>query len=586
MRRRPRSSMPDQDRSTASVEPSVARALEGSIVWLRGRALNIPRRPLLLGITTVLVFCASLAGLLAIPHSAARAARLIAPQPHERPDTVPLVAAVGAAREGERSTADAVASARALIERWASLPPPPAETLSTESRLQRDSLMRAAAALDQLRERAEAAPLLASYRALAESPELRSQPRVRQLLDSLTEIERAREQVGAVGGVDPVFVALTERAAEIGRHIRDQATTRLTAMRVAIERLQPPPAPQPPPPPRVDTLTLLARLDSARTDAARAGAALTQARRVHAELDERAERARAISSIGASPFAIFLAAMVLGIGFGFGVAFAAELRAPRVGTARELEWLAGAPLLAVVRDEVEDPERSRRRTDDLLPRAIQQTSDLYRTVYGRLADRAYELAPTVVVAGEPVIAAAVAANLATASARSARSTLLIDADGASIAVSALLGIAPAPGLSDLLQRRVEWTDTVSSVLVGRDRVMDVIPSGPELTHERMLALREPFTGEIEHFRRRYDTVITSMPLSVHGTVSPLAISLPQALVCARAGVTPLRTLSRMIDALREQGVVVRGVVMWDAEDPEPSPMAGTAAVALTTSAGA
>jgi hypothetical protein len=577
--------MPDQDRSTRSAEPSVARSLEGSIVWLSGRALNIPRRPLLLGITTVLVFCAALAGLLAIPHSAVRAARLIAPQPHERPDTVPLVAAAAAAREGERSAADAVASARAMIERWATLPPPPAETLSTEARIQRDSLMRAAAALDQLRERVESAPLLASYRALAESPELRGLARMRQLLDSLTDIERAREQVGAIGGVDPVFVALTERAAEIGRQIRDHAAARLTTLGAAIERLQPPPAPQRPPAPSVDTLSLLARHDSARTAAARADAALMHARRVHAELDERMERARAISSIGASPFAIFLAAMVLGIGFGFGVAFAAELRAPRVGTARELEWLAGAPLLAIVRDEIEDPERSRRRTDELLPRAIQQTSDLYRTVYGRLADRAYDLAPTVVVAHEPVIAAAVAANLATASARSARSTLLIDADGASSAVAALLGIAPAPGLSDLLQRRAEWTGAISSVLVGRDRVMDVIPAGAELTHERMLALREPFTGEMEHFRRRYDTVITSMPLSVHGTVSPLAISLPQALVCARAGGTPLRTLSRMIAALREQGVVVRGVVMWDAEDPEPSPMAGTTSPALVSSAG-
>ena len=61
--------------------------------------------------------------------------------------------------------------------------------------------------------RADNAPLLGSFRALAEAPQMRGDPRVKQLLDSLVEIERERESFNAVGGVDPVFVALTARAA-------------------------------------------------------------------------------------------------------------------------------------------------------------------------------------------------------------------------------------------------------------------------------------------------------------------------------------------------------------------------------------
>ncbi len=559
--------VPDEpDRQQDAV--AIPRTLQGSVAWLAARALNVPRRPVLVGVSTVLVFTGALAGLMAIPHSAARAARAIAPQPHERPDTAPLVAVVERSRSEVAVVEASLSSARALIERWASLPPPAADTLSLDMRLRRDSLERTAVGLTQLRERVETAPLLASYRALAESPELRGRPRVRQLLDSLAEIERAREQVGGRGGVDPVFVALTERAAEIGREIRGIAESRIAALERELDRLQPPPPPAPPPPPRVDTLELIAQLDTLRQAREMAERGLARARMIHEQLDQRAERARAIASIGASPFAMFTAAMVLGICFGFGIAFAAELRSPRVGTARELEWLAGAPLLAIIRDVGDEPERARRRADQLIPPFIHQGTELYRDLYGRLADRAYNLPPTTVVADDPMISAVVAANVAVASARSARSTMLLDGDGDTNAVAAGLGLASSPGLSDLLHRRSEWTDAVATALVGRDRVLDVIPAGAPLTREQMLALREPFTGEVEHFRRRYDTLVVSLPVREDGAVSPLVTALPQALVCARAGRTTVRALLRMLSGLRDQGVIVRGVLLWDDEDPE------------------
>ncbi len=542
------------------------RTLQGRIGWLTARALNVPRRPLVIGLAAAVVFIGALAGLMAIPNRAARAARILAPQPHERPDTMALLAARERAQRGVRGVEDALGSARALIERWQALPPPTLDTLSTADQLRRDSLQRVASSLAQLRERVETAPLLASYRALAESPELRGRPRVRVLLDSLTEIERAREQVGVVGGVDPVFVALTERAGEIGREIRGIAEARLGALSAEIERLRPPPAPDPLPPPRVDTLGLLARLDTARADLESADQTIEWARERHRQLDERAARARAISSIGASPFAIFTAALVLGVGFAFGVAFIVELRSPRVGTARELEWIAGAPLLGTVRDVSDEPERARRRADRLLAPLLRPEGEFFRQVYARMADRAYDLAPTCVVSDDPAIAAAVAANVGAVSARSARSTLLIDADHDHPAAAAAFGIDSTPGLMELLQRRVHWTSIISQVTVGRDRTMDVMPAGgpPEAGHD----LREPFSGEVEHFRRRYDTLLVSAPATDDGAIPPFAAMLPQALVCARAGYTPVRTLVHMLTDLRRQGVVVRGVLLWDSEVPE------------------
>ena len=100
------------------------------------------------------------------------------------------------------------------------------EPITGATRTARDSLAAQVAQLGRLLARAENAPLLGSYRALAEAPAMRGDASVNQLLDSLVEIERERESYNAVGGVDPVFVALTARANELGRAIEAVAIAR------------------------------------------------------------------------------------------------------------------------------------------------------------------------------------------------------------------------------------------------------------------------------------------------------------------------------------------------------------------------
>src|SRR5438876_11656436 len=85
------------------------------------------------------------------------------------------------------------------------------DTFPPAVRAQRDSLSAELATLNRLIDRAENAPLPTSYRALAASPTVAADPRVRVLLDSLADIERERNAFGAVGGVDPVDLSLTSR---------------------------------------------------------------------------------------------------------------------------------------------------------------------------------------------------------------------------------------------------------------------------------------------------------------------------------------------------------------------------------------
>jgi len=57
---------------------------------------------------------------------------------------------------------------------------------------QRDSLNERVGALQRALTRAEQAPLPSSYKALADLPDVRGDPRIHALVDSLSEIERER----------------------------------------------------------------------------------------------------------------------------------------------------------------------------------------------------------------------------------------------------------------------------------------------------------------------------------------------------------------------------------------------------------
>src|SRR5439155_12850329 len=104
--------------------------------------------------------------------------------------------------------------------RITALPTRTVDTLSPVLIKQRDSLSTAVNDLDALLTRVETAPVTASYRALAESPQLTPNPRVKTLVHSLTDVERHRDAHGATGAADAVFVVLTGRSTELGRALQ------------------------------------------------------------------------------------------------------------------------------------------------------------------------------------------------------------------------------------------------------------------------------------------------------------------------------------------------------------------------------
>jgi len=264
---------------------------------MAARARNALRRPVFIAAVSIVTFIASLVALVVVPQQARRAAAQLRPAGAQRPDTEPTVAALVEAERQLRAADSALIAARNQLSQLVSAPATgtadsllPGGILADSMRTRRDSLAEQVAQLGRLLTRADNAPLLGSYRALAEAPAMRGDASVRQLLDSLVEIERERESYNAVGGVDPVFVALTARANELGRAIEGMANTRRATLRQQIAALTPTSATL------LDTMATRAIPDTverlARASAARAAAAgvanrLARERAELSRLDER-----------------------------------------------------------------------------------------------------------------------------------------------------------------------------------------------------------------------------------------------------------------------------------------------------------
>jgi len=224
-----------------------------------------------------------------------------------------------------------------------------------------DAVLLAAAALTARLERAQNAPLAASWRALAADPMLLQDARVRALADSLADAERARNEYDAVGGVDPIYLELSSRVTAYGRGIERAAVQRLAALAGSVVSGATSVATVAPAGPTAAELERRFADDSARRARAmlrRAGATqaadsvtrLLTARRTEA-VQRDAARARAQRRVDAlaPPLAMLMASAAASVGLSLLLTLLLELRAPRLADESEVETQARVPLLLGIR---------------------------------------------------------------------------------------------------------------------------------------------------------------------------------------------------------------------------------------------
>jgi len=541
--------------------------------WMAARARNALRRPVFIGAVSIVTFIASLVALVVVPQQARRTASQISPALAQRPDTEPTVAALNEAERQVAAADSAVIAARNELSQLIAATPSvgatdtlvSGEPIAGATRTARDTLGAQVAQLGRLLARAENAPLLGSYRALAEAPALRDNASVRQLLDSLVEIERERQSYDAVGGVDPVFVALTARANELGRAIEAVAVARRADLRRQMQVLAPPSvnvlSNRPPP----DTVQLVAAANAARTAAAGVANRLTRERAELTQLDAREVRARELANLGASPPAMLAAALIFGAVIGFGFALVDEIRHPRIADSYEVERATGVRVLGVISPLPPSPERGRRSSDRAAPPYIDPGADGHQLIYLHIATAGANVLMLTVTGDNPAVSAVVGINFAAIAADEARSTLLIDTDAATSTVSAALRLRASQGISGLVSEKVSWPEAVRSARIGRESSIDVVPTGPDAPSFQ--AVSTLLQNDAVRLARRYDTIVFVSAAEQVRNGLPSVLPIPDVIYCVRTGHTPIAQLRRALEDTERTGGRIRGIVLWNAPDP-------------------
>ncbi|HUQ99502.1 MAG TPA: hypothetical protein VM166_08610 [Gemmatimonadaceae bacterium] len=545
---------------------SIARMSGGSAyLWMAARARNALRRVLVFGIVGGVVFIASLIAFIVVPRSASRKAQQVAAGIDAKTDSAPLVATRNRL-VAQVTNADSVldATRRAL----APVPVTVIDTFPPAVRAQRDSLNAELGTLNRLIDRAENAPLPTSYRALAASPVVAADPRVRVLLDSLADIERERNAFGAVGSVDPAYLSLTSQATAIGRQIQAIADAKRGEVRSKLALIRPIPVTPPKPQINVDTTKLLVQRATAQQTYAATTRQLDQIRQKNTRIDREAARARELANVGAPPWAMLAAAVVLALSVGFAASFGTELKRPHIADARETEQVSGARVLTVVKPPEIVVERSRRQADVEAPPLIDVVSESYRTLYLHIASVEASVPIVTITGDDPGIVATVAANLAASAAYEARSTLLVDVDPTTCSVASVLRIRPDPGLSGIITGTATWPEAVIPTTIGRDRPLDVLPSGTRRSGLPESNIVDEIRSELARMQRRYDFIIIAAPTSYVQRSATSIIPAPDVILCARVAHTTVGSLKTAVDTLRGADMRIHGLVLWDAEMPQ------------------
>lgn len=532
-----------------------------SYAWIAARSRNAIRRPGLMGIAGGTAFIAALIAFVLVPRQGA-AGNHPAEQVEVRPDSTSVLAV----RDEAAAQVALADSVLAIARRSIAMPvAAPIDTFPPETIARRDSISGVVATLSRLIARAETSPLSSSYRALAESPYVADMPQVKVLLDSLGEIEKEREAFGAVGAVDPVYVALTARATAIGRGIQGLADRRRGELRAQLALLRPV-APVAAVTSTVDTTLYLNRRDESEKLRFGATEELQRIRQKNAQIDQQIARVRDVANVDAPPLAMLAAATILALAVGFAVAFGYELRHPHIADSREAEQFTHARVITVVKPS-EVVERARRRSDEHAPPLIDVVSENYKNLYLNIAGSETPVPVITITGEEPVIVAAVAANLAAAAAYEARSTLLVDVDPTTSTIAGVLRLRANPGFADVMAGGTQWPEAIVPTTIGRDRPLDVLPSGTGRVVHPDGPTVSAMQGGFQRMQRRYDFIVIAAPISYVVRDAISIIPGPDVILCGRIARTKTQDFAAAAESLRGINMHIHGLVLWDDELP-------------------
>lgn len=534
-------------------------------VWLTARARNASRRPVFIGSVGVFTFVAALIALIVAPQQTRRAAMLNVAQITAPPDSAPILAGLAEATARYAVADSQLALARVRV---AATPPPATDSLDPRTQERRDSLTSQINDLDALLTRVETAPITASYAALSQSAQLAGDGRIKMLMDSLNDVDRTRDAVDTTNAGSPVLAAMNARAAEIGNEMHTIAQERRDTLRVTIARLtHPGTSTAQSPAPAIDTAGWTAERDTARSLVLLGRQQLADVRTKQEVYKRDQEAARESAALSAPPMALLAAALVIGIVLGFAAALVDELRHATIADDHETERLTGVRVLATLAPRPPVPERARRSADRSAPPFVDPEAGGYQLTYLHVARTGASRVMLTITGDSTAVAAVVASNFAAIAADEARRALIIDTDMRQSPVAAALRLSPEPGFADVLAGRSSWELATVQAAVGRDRLVDVVPSGVSADGGAASRVVDLFKRDAAGLTRAYDAILVVAPPDYATAGLPRAFAIPDTVLCAIRGRTRIADLQRTVDALRAAGANPVGVVVWSGVPP-------------------
>jgi len=238
-----------------------------------------------------------------------------------------------------------------------------------------------------------------------------------------------------------------------------------------------------------------------------------------------------------------------------------------VSDEHEVERVTGARVLATITPRPHNPDRRRRRADREAPPHFDPGADGYQLTYLHVARAGASRLVLTIAGADMGVVGVIAMNVAAIAADEARSVIIIDADSRTAPVAAALRIRAEPGLTDVINSNIDWAELTTQAMVGRDRVIDVIPSGlsgDALSGSSVTAL---FQREASRLARHYEAIIVVASIEQAVAGIPGALPIPDTILCARVGHTRLADLQAALDGIRAAGGAPLGIVLWDALPP-------------------
>lgn len=428
--------------------------------------------------------------------------------------------------------------------------------LSPEALRTRDSLRALLMPLDAAIDRAARAPLPSSYRALAEVRALAPHPVARAAIDSLATVERARRALDPAVAPPRAFAELTEHTNRIGASLQALARTRRIALAREIAARE---AMSSTPDSSLTAALHDAReaRDSARWREEQANAALraiVRANDIAASRDDSLARTMEVQVMGTSPLAVALATGALLFALVFTGAVMREVRHPTIANAREMERIAGLPVLAFA-EGFRVPREGRAR----LSRPA--GSDPFRMVYLTLSTGGARGRGVCVTGVDAALTAAVAGRIAVSAATDERATLVVDLSPGVPATAAYFGGRHEPGFTEALAGVSLWREVARSVSATDALAIDVIPAGLPRGDTDAALQDEQVRQEFGQFLGEYDfSVLVAANPSGLATASRL-IDHPSTLLVARTARTPMQELLDLANSCRKHGGIVEGIIL-------------------------